>query len=266
MAPFRTKTYLFGKKRIPKMIREAWTIGLPRKLQLTSASPLSIAAHATLYEEVSCVPGCRVSIGFYSYSSSILRNVEVGNYCSIAGEVLLSPPQHAVEGFSLAPGLGGDAKERGPIIVGHGAWIGTRTIIMDNVRIGNGAIVAAGAVVTKDVPPYAIVGGVPAKVIRYRFPPEVIRRIEATEWWLYDLPQMEGFSEIDWRDVPRTTQAIEDAIRAGKVKKFDAEPLTQEALEPFAKKRRFLFRRNRYGTFVKCFGFWVYLKLRPLIA
>ena len=237
MEPFRTKTYLFGKKRIPKMIRKAWTIGLPRKLQLTPDSPFSLSAHSNLYAEVCCGPGCRVHVGFHSYSGSILKNVEVGNYCSIAGDVEFSPTQHAVERFSTAPVLDGDAEMRGPIIVGHGAWIGLRTVIMDNVRIGNGAIVAAGAVVTKDVPPYAIVGGVPAKVIRYRFPPELIRRIEATEWWLYDLPRMEGFSEIDWKDVPRATQAIEDAIRAGKVKKFDAEPLTQEALEPFAKKR-----------------------------
>ncbi len=259
-----TKTYVFGKKRIPKIIRKAWAVELPKKLQLSPDCPFSMAEHTRLLEPIMSNPGCRVTIGFHSYSCSTLRNVEVGNYCSIAGDVLFSLPQHAVERFSLAPILAGDAEIRGPITVGHGAWIGARAIIMDNVHIGNGAIVAAGAVVTKDVPPYAIVGGVPAKVIRYRFPPELIRKIEETEWWLYDLPRMEGFSEIDWNDVPRATQLIADAIQAGKVKKFDAPPVTQEVLDPFIKKRRFLFRINRYGVFVKCFGFWVYLKLRPL--
>lgn len=266
VGPAISRTYVFGKKRIPKLIRQAWTIGVPKKLQMTVACPFSISAHAILLEPICSDPGCRVKIGFHSYSCSVLRNVEVGNYCSIAGEVLFLLPQHAVDRFSLAPVLDGDAEIRGPIIVGHGAWIGARAIIMDNVHIGNGAIVAAGAVVTKDVPPYAIVGGVPAKVIRYRFPPELIRKIEETAWWLYDLPRMEGFSEIDWNDVLRATQLIADAIHAGKVKKFDAPPVTQEVLEPFAKKRRFLFRVNRYGVFVKCFGFWVYLKLRSWVV
>ena len=62
---------------------------------------------------------------------------------------------------------------KGDISVGDDVWIGYRAIILSNVNIGKGAVIAAGAVVTKDVPPYAIVGGMPAKIIRYRFPEKI---------------------------------------------------------------------------------------------
>ncbi|WP_281040324.1 MULTISPECIES: CatB-related O-acetyltransferase [unclassified Mesorhizobium] len=74
---------------------------------------------------------------------------------------------------------------RGPIVVGHDVWIGARAIIMSGVTIGNGAVIGAGSVVTKDVPPYAIVAGSPARIIRYRFSPDVVDRIQASEWWTW---------------------------------------------------------------------------------
>ena len=67
--------------------------------------------------------------------------------------------------------------------IGNDVWIGAKTIVMDGVKIGNGAIVAAGSVVTKDVPSFAVVGGAPAIIIKYRFPEEVINRLEYIQWW-----------------------------------------------------------------------------------
>lgn len=67
--------------------------------------------------------------------------------------------------------------------IGNDVWIGARSIVMDGVTIGDGAIVAAGSVVTKDVPPFSVVGGAPAKVIKYRFPQEVINRLQEIQWW-----------------------------------------------------------------------------------
>lgn len=73
--------------------------------------------------------------------------------------------------------------DKKPITIGNDVWIGSRSIVMDGVTIGDGAIVAAGSVVTKDVPPYAIVGGVPAKIIKYRFSDDIIKRLLEVKWW-----------------------------------------------------------------------------------
>ncbi len=75
----------------------------------------------------------------------------------------------------------------GDTIIADGCWVGSRAMIMQGVKIGEGAVIATGAVVTKDVPPYAIVGGVPAKVIKYRFPPEQIEKLLTLK--LYDLDE-----------------------------------------------------------------------------
>lgn len=79
------------------------------------------------------------------------------------------------------------------VVIGNDVWIGIRCIIMDGVSIGDGAVVAAGSVVTKDVAPYAIVGGVPAKVIRFRFNDSVIEKLLQLKWWDYTDDQITDF-------------------------------------------------------------------------
>jgi len=78
---------------------------------------------------------------------------------------------------------GADLLRVGPLEIGNDVWIGRRAIVMPGVRIGDGAVVGAGAIVTKDVAPYAIVGGNPAKLIRYRFDPNQIESLLAIRWW-----------------------------------------------------------------------------------
>ena len=79
--------------------------------------------------------------------------------------------------------------------IGNDVWIGAKSIVMDGVTIGDGAIIAAGSVVTKDVPPFAIVGGVPAKIIRFRFSQDIIDRLEVIQWW--NLPDDEITHSVD---------------------------------------------------------------------
>ena len=74
--------------------------------------------------------------------------------------------------------------------IGHDVWIGANALILPEVTIGDGAVIAAGAVVTRDVPPYAIVGGVPARVIRYRFSPEMIDAFLEIKWWDWPLEKI----------------------------------------------------------------------------
>ena len=86
------------------------------------------------------------------------------------------------------------------IYIGNDVWIGLRAVIMGGVHIGNGAIVAAGAVVTRDVPPYAVVGGNPAKVLKYRFPREICQQLDWIKWWYW--PEERICQTIDWFKEP----------------------------------------------------------------
>lgn len=86
--------------------------------------------------------------------------------------------------------------KNGKIVIGNDVWIGAKTVILPSVRIGNGAIIAAGAVVTKDVPDYAIVAGVPAKVTRFRFSPEQIQILNEVKWWDWPDDKIASHSEL----------------------------------------------------------------------
>lgn len=83
-----------------------------------------------------------------------------------------------------------------PVVIGNDVWIGANVVILPGVNIGDGAIIAAGAVVTKDVEPYAVVGGVPAKVIKYRFSSEEIRKLLKIAWWNWSLEKIEKNIEL----------------------------------------------------------------------
>lgn len=139
------------------------------------------------------------TIGKYSYTGagSIIQNTTIGNYCSIANDVMCGLGNHPLDRFSTSPifykrnnPLNESVVEDGDlsfeyrrISIGNDVWVGAKATILDGVSIGDGAVVAACAVVTKDVPPYAIVAGVPAKVIKYRLPEERIEKLAATKWW-----------------------------------------------------------------------------------
>jgi len=89
--------------------------------------------------------------------------------------------------------------------IGNDAWIGSLSIVKSGVTIGDGAIVGAGSIVTKDVPPYAIVGGVPAKLIRYRFDEKTIKRLLAVKWWDRELKDLDG---IDFSDIEKALKQL----------------------------------------------------------
>ncbi len=136
--------------------------------------------------------------GTYVSYSTVLSNVKMGKFCSIGPQVIIGPGNHPTNNFiSTHPAFYSTENHSGFTFVsantffhetkvtniGNDVWVGAKALIMDGVNIGNGAIVGAGAIVTKDVPAYAIVAGVPAKVIRYRFEQEEIRKLENLKWW-----------------------------------------------------------------------------------
>jgi acetyltransferase-like isoleucine patch superfamily enzyme len=138
-------------------------------------------------------------INSYTYlgKNCLVQNTSIGKFCSIANEVLIGLGNHPLDLFSTSPLFyrrnnplqislitkDVDLIEYKPISIGNDVWIGTCSIIMDGISIGHGAVVAANSVVTKDVPPFAVVGGVPAKIIKYRFPAEKAEKIISSKWW-----------------------------------------------------------------------------------
>lgn len=168
---------------------------------------------------------CRIknsSIGAYSHCSprTDIFATELGKFASIATDVRINPTQHPtysrvaqshITYRCSAYGFGEDDaelfawRERHRVVVGHDVWFGYNVTVLGGVTIGNGAVLGSMAVVTKDVEPYSIVVGNPARHIKYRFEPDVIACIERSAWWdwthdelharLKDFNDIEAFCE-----------------------------------------------------------------------
>ena len=148
-----------------------------------------------------------VVVGRYSYGD-ILRpglmppGSRIGAYCSVGSGLIVRRRDHPIDRMSQSPlfynhALGLTERDTipedqdNPLTIGNDVWIGDRVTILSGCRsIGNGAVIAAGAVVTRDVPPYAVTGGVPAKQIRARFPRIIADRLEASRWWDHPLGEL----------------------------------------------------------------------------
>ena len=138
-----------------------------------------------------------ITIGMYSYggcfsSENIQPHTVIGRYCSFASHVYIYNGNHPIEFKSLHPffynPILGHVNElminRTTTVIGNDVWIGQNVIILPSVSvIGNGAVIGAGSIVTKNVPPFAIVAGNPAKIMKYRFSDDIINRIEQSAWW-----------------------------------------------------------------------------------
>ena len=196
-----------------------------------------------------------VDIGSYSYlHAAATRGMTYGNYCSIAVDVRTMGVDHPFDRFSSSgftydgrfpifadsfPDLedrfqhtwntrGGETKAK----VAHDVWIGGHVLLANDITIGTGSIVAAGSVVTKDVAPYTIVGGNPARVIRERFPVEIQQRLLATEWYLYHFPYFKGVNVRD--DIETTITQLERALATGEARKIETGPTLLELLSEFS--------------------------------
>lgn len=172
--------------------------------------PIKLSARCELYKNT--------AVGRYTYlkhGSIVYPNTRVGRYCSIGREVHLGPHLHPTDFLSTHPFqfYAGEFKEDAPFqevervpfdmsarptVIGHDVWIGTGAMVLQGVTVGHGAIIGGGSIVTKDVPPYAIVAGNPARLLRHRFDDETIRALLELEWWNRDFAALRSlpFNDI----------------------------------------------------------------------
>nr|WP_298096665.1 CatB-related O-acetyltransferase [uncultured Shinella sp.] len=168
------------------------------------------------FQDLWCYSNLRVGAFSFLRSAYISGNPTIGRYCSIGANFNIGEPNHPTtwmgttsvqyrpEKFAFfGDWTGFEATQRTPenspeahraaARIGNDVWIGSNVMILDGVTVGNGAIIAAGAVVTTDVPDYAIVGGVPAKIIRMRFDkPQLIARMLKVKWWEFFAQDLSG--------------------------------------------------------------------------
>lgn len=189
----------------------------------------SLEGHNTIQKEANLI-GCILGYGTYIERGTQLINVKLGRYSSITPGVKNIGGNHPTkEHVSTYPGFYSasttdavsfvktqkfeefkytDEDKKFLNSIGNDVWIGTDAVIMQGVTVGDGAVVAAGALVTKDVPPYAIVGGVPAKIIRYRFSESDIQFLMELKWWEKDIEWIKKYADY-FADIEQMKIAIE---------------------------------------------------------
>lgn len=171
----------------------------------------------------------RGSVGAFTYvrEGGRLAGVKsIGRFCSVALEVVIGDGFHSIDWLSTHPFQWGkspfdssyfpkstiareDKDTKKSVVIGNDVWLGSRCQVLRGVTIGDGAVVGAGCVVTKDVPPYAIVGGVPGRVIKYRFTPDIISRLQRVRWWNYDISE---FGDIRFNNIEAALDQLEKRI------------------------------------------------------
>lgn len=135
-------------------------------------------------------------------------NCDIGSYTSISNSVVIGGGEHPIDWVSMSPAFykGRDSikmkfseferKPKKKTIIGHDVWIGRNALIKAGVNIGNGAVVGMGSIVTKDVLPYTIVAGNPAKVIKMRFDKKTIEKLQQSQWWIFSDKDLRKYSKF----------------------------------------------------------------------
>jgi len=178
-----------------------------------------------------------VEIGMYTHGGcfkpgNVAAKTTIGRYCSIAQNVKILTAGHplsfkSTHAFFFNPALKFCDRyliEYSPLRIGNDVWMGEYAVILPHVtEIGDGAAIGAGAIVNKNVPPYAVVLGNPARVVRYRFPQKIIDELLASKWWEKDIEKLKPH-------IKEFQQPYEQLYHSGKAE-IEGKPQTDEPLE-----------------------------------
>jgi len=199
---FGTLGYLYQQRKAAR-----YGVTLTGLGDITVVSRLIMEENARIESAVVRLPepGTPLHIGAFSYirsGSRVLYLKEVGRFCSIGRNVVLgeTPRNHPLSWVSTSMAVSHQyVAEHTHVVIGHDVWIGHDAVIMAGVTIGTGAVVARNAIVTKDVQPYQIVGGNPARPLRYRFDEAQRKALLNSEWWNLDYAVLRGqpFHDVD---------------------------------------------------------------------
>jgi acetyltransferase-like isoleucine patch superfamily enzyme len=193
----------------------------------------------------------RVTVGDYTYFDRHISlalftpddRIKIGKFCSLAKDVVIfGGGNHITTRATTFPfkWLSAevepeerytDAASKGTTMIGHDVWVGYGATIMSGVKIGNGAVIGAQAVVAKDIPAYAIVVGNPAKVIRYRFKPETIERLLELAWWEWEPAKIAANLELIYTNPDEWGSEIQLKEPQGEVLKFIGMPAAEQVDE-----------------------------------
>ncbi len=208
---------------------------------------LKVRARITFRHPVFCEPYSSprrvfLSLGAFGFSrSALVQSAQVGRYCSIANDVQVLSINHPLDrvstngwSYGARPYNAAAIRDLGPyehqpwknsapkIGVGSDVWIGSEVRLARQVNIGHGAVIGACALVTKDVEAYAIMGGVPARIIRFRFDEPLREKLLASRWWEFAFPSFDG---IDVTQVERFVDEVLEAEATGRIKRWNPEPV-----------------------------------------
>lgn len=184
----------------------------------------SIGNNISIYNN-SIVSYCTLGDFSYIAQNSRIYNSSIGKFSSIGPEVLIGLGKHPTNFISTNPVFYSNATRHGSLFsekqlfeeydscsIGNDVWIGARAIILDGITIGDGAIIAANSVVTKDVEPYSIVGGVSAKFIKYRFSEEKIKELENMKWWDWSADKIKMNIDLFQKKIDSSSPFIKDTF------------------------------------------------------
>ncbi|MFD0463207.1 CatB-related O-acetyltransferase [Microvirga aerilata] len=212
--------------------------------------PTSVQAHLSQHTTVQIGAFCSISGGR-------LGNVSIGRYCSIAPDVMIGANEHPTDWLTTSriayqpelhswaeflapervPEIAANRRDPGDIgkmtVLGNDVWIGQDVFIKAGVRIGDGAVIAARSVVTRDVPPYSIVGGVPAKVLKMRFDPHTISRLTALQWWRFSIFDI---YDINFQTIGSALDEIQRRIDSHQIQEYRPKKITLEVIAGLLKR------------------------------